>query len=174
MDIVAGSKNDEFYTPRYAVKPILKYINPKSTIWCPFDTSESEYIKQLSNAGHKVYNTHISNGAGEDFFKISPIECDYIISNPPYSKKTEVLERLFEYGIPFAMLVGVVGLFESKKRFNMFRNNNFEILYLDKRVSYFSDNDKSIRFNPPFQSVYICHKMLPKKIMFEEIDKKDI
>lgn len=42
-------------------------------------------------------------------------ECDYIISNPPYSVKGEVLERLFNIGIPFAMLVGVVGLFESQK-----------------------------------------------------------
>lgn len=28
MDIVAGSKNDEFYTPLYAIKPIEKYITP--------------------------------------------------------------------------------------------------------------------------------------------------
>lgn len=28
MDIVAGSKNDEFYTPLYAIKPIEKYISP--------------------------------------------------------------------------------------------------------------------------------------------------
>lgn len=28
MDKVAGSGNDEFYTPVYAVKPILKYLPP--------------------------------------------------------------------------------------------------------------------------------------------------
>lgn len=32
MDKVAGSKNDEFYTPIYAIKPIEKYIKPHSTI----------------------------------------------------------------------------------------------------------------------------------------------
>lgn len=26
MDKVAGSGNDEFYTPAYAIKPILKYV----------------------------------------------------------------------------------------------------------------------------------------------------
>lgn len=26
MDKVAGSKNDEFYTPLYAITPILKYV----------------------------------------------------------------------------------------------------------------------------------------------------
>ena len=45
-------------------------------------------------------------------------ECDYIISNPPYSKKGEVLERLFSLGIPFAMLVGVAGLLRVNLDFN--------------------------------------------------------
>lgn len=35
---VAKSKNDEFYTPSYAIKPIMKYIKSNSVIWCPFDT----------------------------------------------------------------------------------------------------------------------------------------
>lgn len=32
-------------------------------------------------------------------------DCDYIISNPPYSLKGEVLKQLYEIGKPFAMLV---------------------------------------------------------------------
>ncbi len=28
MDKVAGSGNDEFYTPDYAVDPIMKYLTP--------------------------------------------------------------------------------------------------------------------------------------------------
>ena len=28
MDKVAGSGNDEFYTPNYAITPIMKYISP--------------------------------------------------------------------------------------------------------------------------------------------------
>lgn len=108
---VAKSKNDEFYTPSYAIKPILKYIEPNSVIWCLFDTKDSLYVKEFENAGHWVIYSHISEG--RDFFKMKPPKCDYIISNPPYSIKTEVLQRLFKLNIPFAMLVGVVGLFES-------------------------------------------------------------
>lgn len=176
MDKVAGSKNDEFYTPKYAIRPIMKYIPKNSKIWCPFDTEDSNYVKLLKEAGHTVMYTHLSNR--EDFFNLEPVEdYDYIISNPPYSKKTEVLERLFTLGKPFAMLVGVVGLFESKKRFEMFRDNNFEIMYLNKRVSYLSSYDSEKDFtmlNPPFSSVYICHNMLPKQIIFEEINKKEL
>jgi hypothetical protein len=40
----ATSKNDEYYTHNYAIKPILKYIKPNSIIWCPFDTEQSNYV----------------------------------------------------------------------------------------------------------------------------------
>lgn len=70
------------------------------------------------------------------------------------------------------MLVGVVGLFESQKRFEMFKNHKFEILYLNRRVAYFKDyNEQKPSLNPPFSSVYICSGMLPEQIMFEEINK---
>ena len=135
MDIVAGSKNDEFYTPDYAIEPLLKYVKQPSVVWCPFDTDKSRYVSLLKKHGCEVINTHIENG--DDFFGTLVPKCDIIISNPPYSLKTEVLERLFSLEKPFAMLVGVVGLFESKRRFEMFRDNEFEIMYLDKRVSYY-------------------------------------
>lgn len=170
MDKVAGSKNDEFYTPRYAIEPIKKYLKNNSKIWCPFDTEESLFVQELRKEGHEVLSTHIANG--EDFFEIEAPECDYIISNPPYSLKGQVFQRLFDLGIPFAMLVGVVGLFESQKRFEMFRDNHFEIMYLNRRVAYFKDyKDEKPSLNPPFSSVYLCSNVLPKQIVFEEIKK---
>ena len=171
MDKVAGSGNDEFYTPRYAIRPIMKYVKPDSVIWCPFDTEDSNFVKMLKEAGHKVIATHIDQE--QDFFGTN-VECDYIISNPPYSKKGEVLQRLFKLDTPFAMLVGVVGLFESQKRFEMFRDNEFEILYMNRRVAYFKDfSEQKPSLNPPFSSVYVCKGMLPKQITFEEITKDE-
>lgn len=173
MDKLAGSGNDEFYTPYYAVKPILKYIEPNSIIWCPFDTEESLFVKALRKEGHEVIFTHIVNG--ENFFDVDAPNCDYIISNPPYSLKTEVLERLFEIGKPFAMLLGVVGLFESQRRFKMFRDNKFEIMYMNLRVDYFkSFEEVKPSKNPPFSSVYVCRNMLPNRIVFEKIEKKEV
>jgi hypothetical protein len=172
MDKVAGSGNDEFYTPVYAVKPILKYISPMSTIWCPFDDDRSHFVQELRKAGHTVIPTHISDGF--DFFTYSVPDCDYVVSNPPYSKKTEVLTKLFEMGKPFAMLLGVVGLFESQRRFDLFAQNSFEVLYFNRRVAYFKDySEQKPSLNPPFSSVYLCSKMLPKQIVFEEVDRKE-
>ena len=170
LDIVAGSGNDEFYTPEYAIDPILEFIKPQSTIWCPFDTDESLFVKVFKKNNFNVINSHIVDKV--DFFNCEIPTCDYIISNPPYSLKYEVFSKLFEIGIPFAMLVGVVGLFESQKRFNLFNSNEFEILYMNKRVSYFkSYEEKKASLNPPFSSVYITHKMLPKQIVFKQIFK---
>jgi len=172
MDKVASSKNDEFYTPRYAITPILKYLKPHSTIWCPFDTDKSLFVSTFRSINHEVIHSHISTG--DDFFNTF-YKCDYIVSNPPYSLKGNVLERLFSLGTPFAMLVGVVGLFESQHRYNLFKNNTFEVLYLNKRVAFFKNYlDKKPSVNPPFSSVYVCHNMLPKQIVFDEIDKKNI
>lgn len=174
MDKVAGSGNDEFYTPRYAIRPILKYLKPNSIVWCPFDTNDSLFKELLEKEGHTVMNSHLEEGS--DFFNLeTPKACDYIISNPPYSLKNEVFESLFERSTPFAMLVGVVGLFESQKRFEMFRDNQFEVMYMNRRVSYFkSYEEQKPALNPPFSSVYLCSNMLPDKIIFEEIDKKDL
>lgn len=170
MDKVAGSGNDEFYTPRYAVEPILKFIPKGSKIWCPFDTLDSLFVKMLRDLGFEVVNSYIEYGT--DFFNCEIPDCTHIISNPPYSLKNEVFERLFEIKKPFAMLVGVVGLFESQKRFEMFRDNQFEIMYLNRRVSYFKDYlDEKPALNPPFSSVYLCSQMLPDRIVFEEIIK---
>ena len=171
MDKVAGSGNDEFYTPLYAIEPIIKYIEKGKIIWCPFDTNESLFVKRFKELGFEVINTHLDSGV--DFFNCDIPECDYIISNPPYSLKNEVFERLFSIGKPFAMLVGVVGLFESQKRFEMFRDNQFEIMYLNRRVSYFKDYaDEKPALNPPFSSVYLCSDILKQQIVFEEILKK--
>ena len=41
------NKQDEYMTPRYAIKPLLKYLDGFKTIWCPFDTSESRYVELL-------------------------------------------------------------------------------------------------------------------------------
>lgn len=162
------NKNDEWYTPRNAIYPILKYLKPNSTIWCPFDTENSEYVKLFRESGHKVIATHISNG--ENFFEVNCPKCDYIISNPPYSLKLEVFKRLFEIGKPFAMLVGVVGLFDSFGKAELFSENTFEIMYLNPRVK-FINIDGNGKGQPPYQSAYVCSNILPKQICFERVLK---
>ena len=79
------NKNDEYLTPPYAVYPIMKRLRANTTVWCPFDMENSQFVKILSEHGFSVIYSHIKTG--QDFFLMEVPECDYIISNPPYSQK---------------------------------------------------------------------------------------
>ena len=143
------SEQDEYFTPLYAIIPIEKYLNRNSLIWCPFDKPESLYVRYFELMGHRVVHSHIDTGG--DFFKLEPPEgCDYIISNPPYSLKTEVFERLTVFGIPFAMLVGSAGLYAARARFDIFKTG-IEQMNFSKRIAFMTDYESGkIKAHPPF------------------------
>ena len=76
--LYSGGNNDECYTPDYAVQPILEYIPQDVTVWCPFDTEESQFVKQISKTNPVTYS-HLDKG--QDFFQYQPSEWDIIIDN---------------------------------------------------------------------------------------------
>lgn len=158
--------SDEVYTPAYAVKPIIKYINNGNIVWCPFDTEESEYVKLIREAGHKVIASHIDTG--KNFFEYEPEESyDCIISNPPFSIKDEVLKRLAELDKPYAMLFPIPTL-QGQKRFEYIKD--CQALIFDKRINYFADaSRKTIQKGVSFGSFYLCKKFLPRDLIFEEL-----
>lgn len=58
--LYSKGNSDEQYTPAYAVEPILEFIPEGAIVWCPFDTEESEFVKQISKT-NKVIFSHIKN-----------------------------------------------------------------------------------------------------------------
>lgn len=101
--LYSKGKNDECYTPAYAVTPIIKYIPKNAVVWCPFDTLESEYVKQIAENGNKVIASHIDNG--QDFYTYEPKDkWDVIVSNPPFTNKRKIFERALSFDKPFALL----------------------------------------------------------------------
>ena len=97
----------------------------------------------------------------------------YIISNPPYSQKGRVLERLYEIGKPFAMLINFQGIFDHKERFRLFKQNRVEMLWLSPRVNYIG-MEKKANERVPFQSGYICSGICSNQLEFDymEIHRK--
>lgn len=162
------NKNDEYFTPSYAVYPIIKHLRPNSTIWCPFDKKDSEYVKVFKKEGFEVIFGHIETG--QDFFEVDVPKCDYIISNPPYSLKGDIFKRLYEIGIPFAMLINFQGIFDHKKRFEMFKSNKVEMLWLSPRVNYIKLNETKAS-GVPFQSGYLCSQIFEDSLNFEYLDR---
>lgn len=155
--------DDEYETPLQAVTFIEPYLNPNSKIWAPFDKDHSNFVLYLKEKGHHVINTHIEYG--QDFFNCAVPECDYIISNPPYSKKDKVYKRLFEIGKPFAMLVNLQGFCDSKVRSSLFIQHDIEVMYIYPRICYIKDGIQTK--SNIFQSGYVCSGILPEKLIIK-------
>lgn len=169
------NRKDEYYTPPILVDAIIPYLksNPntfdippeKLTIWCPFDTENSEFVIRLKEAGFKVIHSHI--WTGQDFFTYEPDEeYDYIVSNPPFTIKLKVFERLYQLGKPFAMVMGLpilnyqeVGTFFHQKQNE---GNNLQLLIVDKKTS-FDGNTAS------FNNSYFCLGVLDRDIVFHHL-----
>lgn len=159
--------SDEVYTPAYAVKPLLKYLNNfKGIIWCPFDQEDSEYVKIFQEKGFNVIATHIDNG--QNFFYYEPEEhYDFIISNPPFSIKDDVIKRLYELKTPYAILLPIPAL-QGQKRFPYMKD--CQALIFDKRINYFKNKEtKEIQKGVSFGSFYLCYDFLPEDLIFEKL-----
>lgn len=159
-------KGNELYTPINAVKAILPHIPKRvNKIWCPFDTMESNYVRELSK-NYDVVCTHIWNG--QDFFDTEPTGYDCIISNPPFSRKFEILEKLFKLDKPFAILWPLPSI-QIQKYFDLIKQ--CQLLIFDKRIRFhgqldFSDEPGS----PAFASIYLCKDFLEKDLIFARLD----
>lgn len=145
-------KDDEYETPLSAVKIIEPYLKRKSVIWCPFDEDHSNFVNYFYDMGHEVVYGHIKTG--QDFFTCDvPNGVNYIISNPPYSKKDEVYKRLYDIGLPFAMLVNLQGFCDSRKRAELFVKYGVQVMYVYPRIKYIKDGIQTT--SNIFQSGYV-------------------
>lgn len=159
------SGGDEAYTPAYGVTPILKYIPADVKVWCPFDTSESEFVKQISLQNEVIYS-HIDTG--QDFFVYEPDEWDVIISNPPFTNKRKFFERALSFDKPFALIMTNTWLNDSAPK-QLFKEKDLQLLMFDKRMK-FTNPDGRPNDKITFSSSYYCWNFLPKQIIMEELE----
>ena len=69
--------------------------------------------------------------------------------------------------VPFALVMNFNGLFDSKKRVRLFRDNDVQILVPFGRMK-FVNRERGFLNSPNFQSVYVCYKLLNKQIEFSD------
>lgn len=163
--LYSKGKNDECCTLPYAIKPIIKYIPPKSIVWCPFDKNESQFVIQLKRHGFKVINTHIEYG--QDFYTYEPQKFDVIISNPPFTNKRKIFERALSFNKPFALIAPMTWLNDAAPA-QIFKNKDLQILSFDKRMKFF--NKGKIEKKITFMSAFWCYKLLPQQLIFEHLE----
>lgn len=167
IDYMQNTKNDELYTPEYAIKPLLKYLPKDITIWECTDYGDSNITKILLREGHKVIKTHKKSF---DFLQDTPdFNFDMIITNPPYSLKDAFIKKCYEYKKPFCLLLPITSL-EGIERGKMFRKNGIELLVFDRRCNFIYDNAKKSNW---FNTSWFCWNVLPKQLIFEELNKNE-
>lgn len=150
----------------YAVEPILKYIPKDSVVWCPFDTEDSEFVKQIRANGNKVIRSHILEG--KDFYTYAPEEhWDCIVSNPPFTNKRQIFERALSFNKPFALIMSNTWLNDSAPK-QLFKDKELQLLMFENRMKF--RNHGEIQNKITFSSSYYCWNFLPKQIIMEKLD----
>ena len=169
--LYSSGNNDECYTPDYAVKPILDYIPEGATVWCPFDTDASEFVRLISKKDNvNVIKSHLDDG--QDFLQWQPKEhWDMIVSNPPFSNKRKFFDRALRFNKPFALIMANTWLNDSApKQLFMEHNKDLQLLMFDKRMEFNQSNGK-VNNKITFSSSYFCSDFLPKQIILKELKK---
>ena len=164
----ADRNNDEVYTPYCAVELLLEFLPKDKTIWCPFDEEWSAFYKLLTQKGYTVVRSHLKEG--KDFFEYEPEQWDIMVSNPPYSRKDDVLERAFSFNKPFALLLPIAAI-QGQKRHRIFMNE-IQMLVPDIRINYHTGlkpDDK--QNNCYFGTAYFCRDLLPTKLECRKLIK---
>ena len=180
-------ESDECMTPQFVVHAIAKYIplhqmtrqnTYRTKVLCPFDKDEHAFPKVFRKLGYGVVNTHFDplTGEGLDFFKYTKGDMeahgiDFIVSNPPFSKKDEVLEHCDELGVPYALLLPLPTL-QGQSRFDkVFSKGYTQVLIFNARVPY-SAREKhwSSMSGNHFASIFICKGILPEKLIFDKLE----
>lgn len=144
-EIEKANNNDHVATPRFVVENIYELINIKSynSIWFPFDHYDSEFKLKADELNLKYKATHKFDDLGNDFFTTEPpINCDLMISNPPFSIQYEIIKRSFELvekGLikSFALLLPLSTL-ETPKRADLYEKyaDKLSLIIFKKRIKF--------------------------------------
>lgn len=171
--LYSSGGNDECYTPKHGVIPILKYIilyqqklNRDITVWCPFDTWKSEFVIEISKLNNvKVVFSHMN--LGKDFFLYEPEEWDLIISNPPFTNKRKYFERALSFNKPFGLIMTNTWLNDSAPK-QLFKDKDLQLLMFEQRMK-FTNPDGRENNKITFSSSYYCYDFLPKQLIMEKL-----
>lgn len=153
-------KHDDYMTPKSAWHNIQHIIPKNKVIWEAFygDGASGEYFKEL---GFDVIHEPV------DFFENNL--GDIIVSNPPFTKCPEILERLKSLDKPFILIMPCSKLTTQYMRRLFSGDNELQIIIPRKRIQFVKYIDgvraEGSRDACNFDCFYYCYKIdLPNAI----------
>jgi hypothetical protein len=141
--------SDEWYTKRETVELMYKLLEPVmgSVIMCPFDTNKSQFVQVGESMGFEVFR-NITNWLESQY------EYDYLITNPPFSIKDQVIEKVLKSGKPSALVLPLDAL-GGKGRHGLYREYGYPTVYIPtRRINYISEDGLETKSNH-FHSVIL-------------------
>lgn len=170
-DEYALEPSDLCQTPPYAIEPLTPYLFYDWTIWEPA-CGDGLLVDALRNGKHRYSERQLIAGdiqSGQNFFDYEPDSWDCLVTNPPYSIKYRFLERCYQLGKPFALLVPVETL-GAKQAQALFKEYGLEIMLLDQRVDFKMPRAGWGGSSSQFPVMWLCWHILPEPIMFGSIE----
>lgn len=159
--LISGAKSDEWYTPIETVKIMLGIFPPPkgARVLLPFDTDKSNFTKVII----KDYDPLAIYGIND--FLTNQYEFDYLISNPPYSNKDEIIARCIESGKP-CVLILPIDVLGGVQRHKLYSKTNISIYVPTKRIHFISENGE-YKKSPAHHSIFVMINAPQTEIIFE-------
>jgi hypothetical protein len=154
-------------TPAYALTPLLPYLPKHAVIW-ESACGNGLLTQALTDAGYTVIGTDLQEGV--DFFDWQPPRFDVIVTNPPYSIKYRWLERCYQLGRPFALLIPVESIGAAAAQ-AQYRRYGTEWLMLDKRVDFVMPRKGAEGSSAQFPVFWSCWRMLSDRVVWGTLVK---
>ena len=148
-------KHDDYFTPKYVWEDIKEYIPSDKLIWEAF-YGDGESGKYLTDLGFNTIHEPV------DFFDNNL--GDVVVSNPPFTKCPEILQRLHELDKPFILIMP-----SSKINTQYFRrlfsnaNEPIQIIIPRKRIHFIKkvngETPKDYKSVCNFDCFYYCWRI---------------
>ena len=164
---------DTFETPNYAIDLLIPFIpSDVRAVWeCA--CGSGRISRKLKNAGYYVVSTdirdfgfnHIWNfieDCGEEPYEDVGYTHSAIITNPPFSIKSEFIERAFAYKIPFAFLINADYSGQSID----WVQRGCEKIIPNRRIAYITPNIIG-RVNQGEETNYLTKEEIPSILLYK-------
>lgn len=165
FNTLSQDSTDFYGTPDYAMDLLIKYIPETATIWEPC-AGFGRIVKYLWGRGFQVIGTDLVDGLNA-LDEVPQTPFDIIVTNPPYSLKTEFLERCYLLGKPFALLMP--SDLVNKRRTQLMRTFGTQLIVPSKRIRFirFSNGVEQEASSPNMGTIwYTWGLKLPQDLMF--------
>lgn len=150
MNNLTGSEySDEWFTDQHTVDLVVKLLQPEGLICCPFDSDASLFVKTAQSISKCIY--------GMDDWLEGEYEYDCLMTNPPFSIKTQVIEKVAKDGKPAALVLPLDSI-GGVARHKIYEKYGYPAVYMPSgRIAYINQQGIKQKGSNFFSVILLFH-----------------